>query len=77
MYSFGTYHLHGDALRTALRNMFETTNIRHIDTAPLYKNEREIGQFIKDHSDFIGSEPLLITTKIWDTKLRSIDMIIR
>ena len=77
MYSFGTYHLHGTALSTALKNLFEITDIRHIDTAALYKNEAEIGQFLKNNKDLIGEREVLITTKIWDTKLRSIDMIIR
>ncbi|RCH80476.1 hypothetical protein CU097_004038 [Rhizopus azygosporus] len=41
---------------------------RHIDTAAVYRNEKEIGQAIKDSG--IPREQLFITTKLWNTNHR-------
>ncbi|CEI90760.1 Putative Alcohol dehydrogenase [Rhizopus microsporus] len=41
---------------------------RHIDTAAVYRNEKEIGQAIKDSG--IPREQLFITTKLWNTHHR-------
>lgn len=40
---------------------------RHIDTAEMYENEREVGEGIRD-SD-VKREEIFITTKVWQTNL--------
>ncbi|KAI9492886.1 NADP-dependent oxidoreductase domain-containing protein [Zychaea mexicana] len=52
-----------DAVRTALK-----AGYRHIDTAYVYRNEKEVGQAIKDSG--IPREELFITTKLWNTSHR-------
>ncbi|KAL1936359.1 hypothetical protein VTP01DRAFT_493 [Rhizomucor pusillus] len=49
-----------DAVLTALQ-----AGYRHIDTAFVYRNEKEVGQAIKDSG--IPREELFITTKLWNT----------
>ncbi|KAI8983015.1 NADP-dependent oxidoreductase domain-containing protein [Pilobolus umbonatus] len=41
---------------------------RHIDTAYVYKNEKEVGQAIKDSG--LPREDIFITTKLWNTDHR-------
>ena len=61
---FGTFKLIGkecvEAVKTALN-----LGYRHIDTAQIYKNEREVGDAIKQAH--IEREELFLTTKIWMT----------
>ena len=76
MFTFGTYHLKGEALKTSLGYVLNNTSIISLDTANLYKNEAEIGAFLRSNS-FDNSEPILITTKLWETKMRSIDIIMK
>lgn len=62
----GTHRLFGkDCTKTVL----EAINIgyRHIDTAQIYKNEKEIGDAIR--SSHVDREELFLTTKIWHTNL--------
>lgn len=40
---------------------------RHIDTAAIYQNEREVGQAIKDSQ--IPREEIFVTSKLWPTEL--------
>lgn len=51
------------AVLTALK-----TGYRHIDTAYVYRNEKQVGQAIKDSG--IPREQLFITTKLWNTSHR-------
>ncbi|MEX0609306.1 MAG: aldo/keto reductase [Balneolaceae bacterium] len=46
---------------------------RHIDTAQVYKNEREIGEAIK--KTHVDREELFLTTKIWHTSLEKDDVL--
>lgn len=46
---------------------------RHIDTAQVYKNEREIGVAIKNAH--VPREELFVTTKIWTTNMEPDDVI--
>jgi diketogulonate reductase-like aldo/keto reductase len=58
----GTYCLKGiDAYNMTLAAL--NHNYRHIDTAKLYRNEKEIGRAIKDSG--IPRREIFITTKIW------------
>ncbi|KAI8992168.1 NADP-dependent oxidoreductase domain-containing protein [Mycotypha africana] len=52
-----------NAVLTALK-----TGYTHIDTAYVYRNEKEVGQAIKDSG--IPRERLFITTKLWNTSHR-------
>ncbi|KAI8047213.1 NADP-dependent oxidoreductase domain-containing protein [Gilbertella persicaria] len=51
------------AVLTALK-----AGYRHIDTAFVYRNEKEVGQAIKDSG--IPRDQLFITTKLWNTSHR-------
>ena len=59
---FGTYCLKGEkaviTIQLALKLGF-----RHIDTAPIYDNEAEVGKAIK--ASFVPREKLFLTTKLW------------
>lgn len=47
------------AVKTALENGY-----RHIDTAAIYGNEKEVGQAIKDSG--VPREEIFLTTKLWN-----------
>ncbi|KAG0994471.1 hypothetical protein G6F28_005705 [Rhizopus arrhizus] len=55
-----------DAVLTAIQNGY-----RHIDTAFIYGNEKEVGQAIKDSK--VPREELFITTKLWNNSHRPED----
>jgi 2,5-diketo-D-gluconate reductase B len=59
---FGTSELRGE---TAIRIVQHALNVgyRHIDTAPVYDNEREVGQALR--SSGIPREEIFVTTKVW------------
>jgi methylglyoxal/glyoxal reductase len=58
---FGTYQLIGNTAYTSTLNALKL-GYRHIDTAPLYKNETEIGKAILDSN--IDRSEIWITTKV-------------
>jgi 2,5-diketo-D-gluconate reductase A len=58
---FGTWQIQGDAAREATSIALEV-GYRHIDTATVYGNERQIGQAIADSR--IARSELFITTKL-------------
>lgn len=63
---FGTYRLHNntyDSVKYAIK-----CGYKHIDTAPLYKNEKLVGYGIKDSG--INRDNLFITTKISRNELK-------
>lgn len=62
---FGTYLLHGDALKSALDYAL-FLGYRHIDTALSYQNERAIGEVINDRirGGKLCRKDLFITTKV-------------
>jgi len=62
----GTYKLHERECSKAVRLALDI-GYRHIDTAQMYKNEREIGQAINVSS--VAREDIFLTTKIWHTNL--------
>lgn len=60
-YGFGTYQLKGDiAYKSVLFAL--SVGYTHIDTAPLYRNEKEIGRAISDSK--IDRKNLFLTTKV-------------
>lgn len=62
----GTYELRGDTCRKAVSKALDV-GYRHIDTARIYENEREVGSALR-HSN-VDREKLFITSKVWREKL--------
>ena len=62
----GTYSLHGDECINALKTAI-SHNVRLIDTASAYGNEKEVGQAIREAIDegMIEREDIFVTTKIY------------
>src|SRR5580693_6011298 len=58
---FGTWQIQGNAAREAVSTALET-GYRHIDTATVYGNERQIGRALLDSN--IARGELFITTKL-------------
>jgi len=59
---FGTYQLRGDTCARMVAKAIET-GYRHIDTARMYENEREVGEGIRTSG--IDRGELFVTTKVW------------
>ncbi len=68
----GTYKLHDRECSNAVRMALDL-GYRHIDTAQMYKNEREIGEAIGVSN--VSREDIFLTTKIWHTNLDSEDVL--
>ncbi|PRT56767.1 Putative reductase 1 [Wickerhamiella sorbophila] len=65
---FGTYAATDDEGYKAVLEALKV-GYRHIDTAFIYGNEKEVGQAIKDSG--VPREQLFITTKVWPTDARN------
>ena len=59
---FGTWQLEGDDARRMTREALRI-GYRHIDTAWIYKNEKAVGEGIRDSG--VAREDIFLTTKIW------------
>ena len=59
---YGTYQLQGDAAYRGVSTALET-GYRHIDTAAMYDNERDVGRALKDSG--LSRDEIFVTTKIW------------
>src|SRR6056297_2396936 len=68
----GTYKLHDRECSNAVRIALDL-GYRHIDTAQMYKNEREIGEAMSVSN--VSREDIFLTTKIWHTNLDSEDVL--
>jgi 2,5-diketo-D-gluconate reductase B len=68
---FGTWQLTGRACREGVADAIEV-GYRHIDTARMYKNEREVGQGIADAG--VPRSELFVVTKLWNDELRPADV---
>lgn len=68
----GTYKLHDRECERVLRSALDI-GYRHIDTAQMYKNEREIGKALSVSN--IPREDIFLTTKIWRTNLDADDVL--
>ncbi|MFT6429100.1 MAG: 2,5-diketo-D-gluconate reductase B, partial [Halopseudomonas sp.] len=64
---FGTFRLKGQEVIDAVGTALEL-GYRHIDTAQIYDNEKEVGQAIA--ASGIARKELFVTTKIWITNLK-------
>ncbi|KAK9464306.1 NADP-dependent oxidoreductase domain-containing protein [Lipomyces arxii] len=65
---FGVYMAYGEEVINAVYHALKT-GYRHIDSATLYENEREVGVAIKKwiHDTGAKREDVFFTTKVWDT----------
>jgi diketogulonate reductase-like aldo/keto reductase len=61
MVGFGTWQMQGQLAYEATRHALQA-GYRHIDTATLYRNEREVGRAIRDSG--LDRNELFITTKL-------------
>ena len=67
----GTWELRG---RTCARLVEQALKLgyRHIDTAQIYENEREVGEGLR--SSRVKREKLFVTTKVWTTHFAPNDL---
>lgn len=68
---FGTWQLNGDACRDAVRHALEL-GYRHLDTARMYRNEREVGEGVRDSG--LDRDEVFLVTKIPSSKLSRSDV---
>ena len=62
----GTYTLEGEACVDMVQRAI-AAGYRHIDTARMYGNEREVGEGIRKSG--VARDEIFVTTKIWWTDL--------
>ncbi|CAG2175759.1 unnamed protein product [Oppiella nova] len=62
----GTWQATGDPVKQAVKDALKI-GYRHIDTAWIYKNEKEVGEAIHEQigAGILKREDLFITTKVW------------
>src|SRR5690625_8012989 len=60
----GTYRMYGRECEKTVRNALDI-EYRLIDTAQMYKNEKEIGDAL--YASSVAREEIFLTTKIWHT----------
>ena len=68
----GTYKLHDRECEFTVREALDV-GYRHIDTAQMYKNEREVGEAINVST--VDRSDVFLTTKIWHTNLEADDVL--
>lgn len=68
----GTYKLHDRDCEKTVRQALDI-GYRYIDTAQMYKNEREIGEALNVSN--VPREDIFLTTKIWHTNLEADDVL--
>lgn len=68
----GTYKLHDRECERVIRTALDI-GYRHIDTAQMYKNEREIGEALNVSN--VPREDIFLSTKIWHTNLEADDVL--
>jgi 2,5-diketo-D-gluconate reductase B len=63
----GTYKLTGNEAITSIEDALQA-GYRHIDTAQMYANEKEVGKAVKNSG--LDRDELFITTKIWPSDFK-------
>jgi diketogulonate reductase-like aldo/keto reductase len=69
---FGTWQLQGEQARRLTARALEL-GYRHIDTASIYGNEREVGEGLRDSG--VARKEVFLTTKIWNDAHRRPDLL--
>jgi diketogulonate reductase-like aldo/keto reductase len=64
---FGTWALTGRTCRASVADAIEI-GYRHVDTARMYRNEREVGQGVRDSR--VDRSEIFVVTKLYDDELR-------
>ena len=67
----GTFRMQGDACRAAVESALGL-GYRHIDTAQIYDNEREVGEGLR--ASGIKRNDVFVTTKVWTTHFLAKDL---
>ncbi|WP_342768341.1 aldo/keto reductase [Kushneria sinocarnis] len=68
----GTYKLKGQEVIDSVTSALDL-GYRHIDTAQVYDNEREVGQAIA--ASGVPRDDIFLTTKVWTDRFRHDDLI--
>lgn len=68
----GTYRLYGRECQKAVSEAL-SIGYRHVDSAQMYKNEKEVGDAI--YSSSVNREDVFLTTKVWHTNLEHDDVL--
>lgn len=68
----GTFRLTGETVYKSVKTAIDL-GYRHVDTAQIYGNEKEVGDAIRDSG--IAREFLFVTTKVWNDKLNAQDFL--
>lgn len=68
----GTYKLHDRQCSKIVRTALDI-GYRHIDTAQMYKNEREVGEALRVSN--VPRDDIFLSTKIWHTNLDPDDVL--
>lgn len=63
----GTWNMSGATCRRAVRSALDL-GYRHIDTAEIYRNEREVGEAIE--ASGVEREQIFLVSKVWSNHLR-------
>lgn len=69
---FGTYTLEGETCVDMVAKAIDA-GYRHLDTARMYGNEKEVGEGIRRSG--IDREELFVTTKVWWTDIGEADLV--
>lgn len=64
---FGTFQLEGEVCRSAVRSAIDV-GFRHVDTARMYGNEKEVGEGIAESG--VDRGEIFLTSKVWWDALR-------
>jgi len=68
----GTYQMHGDSCVDSVVKALDL-GYRHIDTAQIYENEREVGEALNIST--VDRSEIFLTTKVWRTNLEYDDVL--
>lgn len=68
----GTWNMRGDSCLRAVLHALEM-GYRHIDTAEMYGNEREVGRALSESG--LPREDIYLVTKVWTNHLRHADVL--
>lgn len=68
----GTYRLYGRECKQSVTEAL-AMGYRHVDTAQMYKNEKEVGDAV--YSSPVDREDIFLATKVWHTNLEHDDVL--